>query len=365
MAPITLQNYRSDWQAHRRALEARGFVAPNVVGYVVPEWKEDYTLAMDAQPSLVTDPNSAIPSMLTTLIDPDVIRVVYSPTEFADILGERKKGTWLDESAMFPVVEQTGEVSSYGDFNSSGRAGINMNWPWFQSYLFQTFIRYGEREVERAGLARINYVSELQGSAGEVLNRYTNLSYAFGVSGLQNYGILNNPFLSASITPAVKAAGGTTWFVNGSPNATANEVYNDIVAVIARAISQGGGAISLKSKMTLAMAPNSEVALTFTNGFGVNVSDLLKKNYPNLTVKTAVQYGVASASNPNGVAGGNLMQIIVDKVENQDVVYAAFNERMRQHKLIPESSAWSQKTTGGTWGAILRVPAGVASMLGI
>jgi hypothetical protein len=66
---------------------------------------------------------------------------------------------------MFPIVEETGEVSSYGDFNNNGRAGVNFNYPAFQSYLFQTIVKYGEREIERAGLMRINYVGELTGAA--------------------------------------------------------------------------------------------------------------------------------------------------------------------------------------------------------
>jgi hypothetical protein len=365
MPRITQQNARSSWQAQRGELEARGVVLPGVTMFVPEEWKHDYTMAMDASPPTVTDPNSAIPVWLTTMIDPDVIRIAFSPNAFGKILGERKKGTWLDETAMFPVLEHTGEVSSYGDFNNNGRAGLNMNWPQFQSYLFQTFIRYGEREMERAGLAKINYVSELQGSAADILNRYQNLTYAFGVSGLQNYGIMNNPYVSAAMTPAPKAAGGTSWFANGVPNATANEVYNDIVALVTRVIAQTGGVVDLKSPMTLIMSPGSEVALTFTNAFGVNVTDLLKKNYPNMTIETAVQYGALSASNPNGSAGGNVMMLIVTRVDNQEVVYASFPEKMRSHKLIAEPSAWMQKMTSGTWGTILRVPAALASMIGI
>jgi hypothetical protein len=240
-----------------------------------------------------------------------------------------------------------------------------MNWPQFQSYLFQTFIRYGERELERAGLARIGYVSELQTAAANILNRFMNLTYAFGVAGLQNYGILNNPFLSASLTPAPKAYGGTAWFSNGAPAATANEVFADIQALINKLILQGGGAIEMEDPMTLAMSPSSKVAMTFTNSFGVNVEALLKENFPNLKVETAVQYGVVSASNPNGVAGGNLMQLIAKAVDGQQVVHSAFNEKMRAHKIIAEFSAWAQKMTSGTWGTILRLPAGVVSMLGI
>ena len=163
---------RTKWAEHAPMLKAKGVHLPAVRMYLPEEWKHDYTLAMDAQPGpLQTDPNSAIPSILTTVIDPQVIRVVFAPLQFAKILKERKIGDWLEETRIFPVVEETGEVSSYGDYNANGRAGVNLNFPNFQSYLFQTFVRYGERELERAGLAKINYVSELNVSAAGLLNR--------------------------------------------------------------------------------------------------------------------------------------------------------------------------------------------------
>jgi hypothetical protein len=358
---------RAQFQAHKGMLAAKGVVLlPGVNSYTPDAWKQDYRLAMDAAGTLSTDPNSAIPAMLTTTIDPDIIRAVFAPTQFGDILGERKAGGWLEETRMFPVVESTGEVSSYGDFNNNGRAGINMNWPQFQSYLFQIFQIYGERELERAGLARINYVSELGQSAADLLNRFTNLTYAFGVQGLQNYGILNNPYLSAFISPSVKAWGGTTWFNNGAPAATANEVYNDIQALWNRLILQTGGTVNVKTKATLAMSPSSELAMTFANSFGVYVEDLLKKGFPNMTVKTAVQYGQQTSTNSQGYStAGNAMQLIVEKIQNQPVVYAAFNEKMRAHKIIPEPSSWKQKMTSGSWGTILRMPLGVVGMLGV
>jgi hypothetical protein len=367
---MNLQEARSKWRAHKAGLEDRGVYLPHVQMYMPDEWKRGNRslreIAIDAQPTLSTDPSSAIPAMLTTVIDPDVIRIVFTPLQFAKILTERKVGDWLEETRIFPVVEETGEVSSYGDFNNNGRAGVNLNFPNFQSYLFQTFLRYGERELERAGLAKINYVSELGMSAADLLNRFQNLTYAFGVAGLQNYGVINNPFLSAYITPAVKAAGGTTWFVNGSPNATANEVYNDVLALVERLINQTNGTLEMDSKMTLALSPASAVALKFANTFGVYVADLLKQGFPNMRIMTAPQYGIQSTTNPQGYStAGNAMQLFADEIQGQRTVYAAFNEKLRAHKIILEPSAWMQKMTSGSWGTVLRMPLGFVGMLGV
>ena len=360
------------WNEVKDAYAANGLILPGVKMLVPDEWKNSNAslaeLAMDSAAGVLsTEPNSAIPAMLTTAIDPDVIRVVFAPLQMAEIMGgERKAGDWLEETRMFPVIEETGEVSSYDDYSNNGRVGINFNYPQFQSYLFQTIIGYGEREVERAGLMRINYVGELQGAAASLLNRFGNLSYAFGIVGLQNYGLLNNPYLSAYLSPSIKAWGGTSWFNNGSPAATANEVYNDILAVVEQMISQTNGAVDMDAPMTLALSPQSQLALKFTNSFGVSVADLLKQGFPNMKVKSAPQYGQQTSTNTQGYSPvGNAFQIVVDKIDNQKVAYPAFNEKLRAHKLIPELSAWKQKMTSGSWGTVLRMPLGCGGMLGV
>lgn len=317
-------------------------------------------VAMDAQPALVTTPNSAIPSMLTTFIDPAIYRVLYTPNKIAEILGETRKGDWTQDTAMFPVTEQTGEVTTYGDRSTSGRAGVNMNWPQFQQYRYQTIIEYGDLESERAGLGKINYVAELQMSATSVMTKYENTIYSFGVAGLQNYGILNNPYLPAPLTPATKVAGGTSW-----DNATANEIFDDVKTTITSLISQLGGLIDKQSKLTIALDPGREALMAATNSFNVNVSDLLKKNYPNLRIVTAVQYGTLTAGNPQGNAAGNLMQIIADDVEGQDTGFAAFSEKLRAHRLVPDLSSFRQKRSAGAWGSIIRMPIAFAQMVGI
>ncbi len=362
----------NQWNELKGVYASKGLIVPGVKMFVPDEWKEgNFSLdqiAMDAAAgTLVTDPNAAIPAMLTTAIDPDVIRVVFAPLQMAEIMGgERKAGDWLEETRMFPVVEETGEVSSYDDYSNNGRAGINFNYPQFQSYLYQTIVAYGERETERAGLMKINYVGEVTGAASSLLNRFGNLAYAFGITGLQNYGLLNNPYLSAYLTPALKAWGGTTWFNNGSPAATANEVYNDILAVVEQIISQTNGAVDMDAPMTLALSPQSQLAMKFANSFGVSVAALLKEGFPNMKVKSAPQYGQKTASNSQGYSPvGNVFQIIVEKVDNQKVAYPAFNEKLRAHKLVPELSSWKQKMTSGVWGTINRLPIGVSGMLGV
>ena len=138
------------------------------------------------------------------------------------------------------------------------------------------------------------------------------------------------------------------------------------MALVTQLVSQTNGVLNIKSPMTLALSPQSEIALTFTNSFGVNVEALLKKNYPAMEVKTAPQYGTQTTTNPQGYsAAGNFIQLIAKAVQRQTVAYAAYNEKLRAHKIVPDLSSWKQKQTSGTWGTVLRTPAGIASMIGI
>lgn len=363
---MNLNEAKSSWAVDRDRFAALGAVLPDVVTYATDEMKADYTLAMDAVPAAQTSANSGIPAFLTTTVDPQVFEILFAPNKGAQILGEVRKGTWLDETAIFPTVESTGEVSSYGDFNDNGRTGVNMIWPQRQSYLFQTMKEYGDRELERAGLGRINFVAEIDKAAATVLNKFSNLTYFYGVAGLQNYGLLNDPSLPAALTPATKAATGTSWIkTDGTINATANEVFADIQSLVQKLIVQTNGLVDTEATMKLAMSPASAVAMTITNSFGITVADMVKKTFPNMTVETAVQYGVKSATNPQGVTGGNLVQLIASSVEGQDTGYCAYNEKMREHPIVRGTSSYRQKVTGGTWGAIIRQPFAIAQMLGV
>lgn len=361
----TYQEAAAAWQSHRLEHEANGIHLQEVQAYAFDALKRDYRIAMDAQPSLVTVPNSGIPYWLTTIMDPEPIRVIMAPVAATEIIGEVQKGTRLDQQMMFQIIEHTGEVSSYGDYATSGMSGMNMSYPQRQSYAFQTIIRYGEVEMERAGLAKINFVNELNMSAANNISRFFNLTYFYGVQGLQLYGMFNDPGLAASLTPALKGYGGTAWYLGNAVRASATEIYTDFQTTVSALIVQTQGHVNAKSPMTMAMSPSSEAALTTTNAFGVNVMDLVKKNYPGLKIVTAVQYQQQSAGNPQGLPAGNFMQLFAGSIDGGKVGFSAFTEKMRAHPIIRFHSSFEQKMSAGTWGFILRVPVGVSSMVGI
>ncbi len=333
--------------------------------FTKPAWKNNLDLAMDAQPSLVTQSNSGVPAYLTYFMDPELLRILTAPNAGAEIFGEKQKGDFTTSTVMFPVVEQTYEVSSYGDYANTGSAGINMNFPQRQSYNYQIITQYGEREIAQAGLAKIGFVAEQKNAAIMGLNKFANLSYFFGIDGLQNYGALNDPDLLPAIAPIPKAAGGVAWTNGVSQNATANEVFSDIQALVTQEINQSSGVIDIRSKFVLAMSPAREIAMTYTNSFGISVGELLKKNFPGLEVKTAVQYGAITSQNPQGSALGETVQLWCPMASGQDSGFCSFSTKLQAGPVVQGLSAFSQKLAQGTNGFILKQPYAMATLVGV
>jgi hypothetical protein len=360
----SLSAFRAD-QSHLAALGVH--FLDSTRAYITDDMKRDERLAMDAQAALATTASSGIPWFLANWVDPDIVNIVFAPVKATEILPEKKNGDWTTATAMFPVVEGTGEVTGYDDFSTVGSTGLNLNFPQREQYLFQVGVRYGDLETERAGLARVNLVSTLQKAAADWLKRYSNYVYFYGVQGLQNYGILNDPSLPASITPSTKSAGGTVWMSSsGVPNATANEVFQDVQALVYQLATQTQGLLTAEDKMILALGPGPHVALNTTNSFGLTAAKIIKDNFPNLRIIVAPQYQTNSSTYVEGYsAAGNFAQLIAEEIGGEATGHTAFSDKLRAHRLIPDTSSYRQKWSGGVWGAIVKRPLAFASMLGI
>lgn len=308
----------------------------------------DGSFACDAQPELVTVSNAGIPSYLTNYFDPDAIRVLVTPMKAAQILGgEVRKGDWTVNEATFVSVEAVGETAAYGDWGTSGKATANLNFPTRQSFLFSTFAEWGERQLDLAGLARVNFANEVQSAANLALAKFQNKSYFYGVAGLKLYGLLNDPSLPAPITATA------AW---GAAATTGDAIYEDIRRLYAKLVAQSYGIVDASTEMVLSMSPFAEATLHKTNQYNVNVYDQIRKNFPGLRIESAPEYDTPS---------GSLVQLIALNVEGHRTAEVAFNEKMRAHAVVVGHSSWSQKRTAGTFGTIIYRPFLVASMTGV
>lgn len=304
--------------------------------------------AMDAAsltPTLVGTPNAGIPSFLTTYVDPKVIEVLVAPMKAAEIVGESKKGDWTTLTATFIQSEPLTKVATYGDYSSDGDSSANVNYPQRQAYFFQTWTRWGERELEMAGAGRVDWASQLNYSSALGLAKFLNNTYLFGVAGLQNYGLTNDPRLPAPVAAPVNWA-----------TATPDAVYNDIVRMYKLLQTQSQGIIEQTDELKLALPPSAAGDLNNVNIYGLSAAKLLKDAFPKIEIVTVPEYDTAS---------GRLVQLWAPKIDGQETATCAFTEKLRAHTIERYSSYYRQKKSAGTWGAVVFRPLGVTQTLGV
>jgi hypothetical protein len=313
-------------------------------------------MAMDApvnllQAGLVTMGNAGIPAYLANYLDPEVVRVFTAPLKAVEIFGEQKKGDWTTDTAQFPLIESTGEVSSYGDDDDNGLAQANVNWEPRQSYHYQIFTRWGDKEMAKVGLAKIDWAAEQNVSSALIMNIFQNKTYFLGVAGLSNYGLLNDPSLPASISPLNGAWTSAT---------TGVQIFEDIQNMFVTLQLQLDGNIEMEDELKLCLPPSKQPFLLtpMLNTFGTaTVKQFLKEAFPKLQILTAVQYTLST--------GVNTAQLIAPSVQGQKTGFCAFTEKSRSHAIVRKTSSTHQKKSGGTWGAIIKVPAAIVTLSGI
>lgn len=340
-----------DLYTRQRFAEYGVHMLPTAV-FAEDHWRPDYNIAMDAQPQLVTVANGGIPAFLANILDQEVIEVVFQPLRAAEIAGgEVKKGDWTTQSMMMPLAEPTGHVVAYGDYDNSGTVDANVDWVARQPYHYQTIKRMGERQLAQWGLAAIDWNARLDRAVVTTFARFQNRSYFYGVSGLQNYGMLNDPSLITPIVPITKAAGGTLW-----TSAVADEQYQDVLKLYGQLQTQMGGNLEMTDRMELVLSTTRQPLLGKLSAFNVSTRQMIQENFPNLTIRAAPEYTTGS---------GELMQLIIPEYDGNETIWAGFTEKLRAHPTVQQLSAWMQKFSAGTWGSIIRRPIAVGQMLGI
>jgi hypothetical protein len=327
-------------------LARAGVILPNSVQNVSTP-ASDY--AMDAAsltPTLVGSANAGIPSFLTTYIDPKVIETIVAPMAAATLVGESKKGDWTTLVAAFIQAEPLTKVATYGDYSSDGSSNANINYPQRQSYFFQTWTRWGERELEMAGAGRVDLASQLNYASALGLAKFLNASYLFGIAGLQNYGLTNDPRLPAPVTASANWATAT-------PDAIFNAINTDLWKTLQM---QSQGVVKATDELKLGLPPTAAADINRVNTYGLSAAKLLKEVWPNLEMVEVPEFDTAS---------GRLVQLWSVRIEGQETATCGFTEKMRAHAIERYSSYFRQKKSAGTWGSIIFRPFGMSQTLGV
>lgn len=326
-----------------------------VPGAVPPRgWIENGNIAMLANDAaLVTIPNTAIPAELTAYYDPRIIDVVTRPRKAREIFNEVQKGDWTTSHAKFRMNELTGSTQPYTDFGQSRTSNVNYNWITRQQYVFQTLIEYGDFEEAVSAVAKIQLAADKQRAAAHVIDVDSNLFYLLGVAGMDIFGILNAPNMSAAISPLPSGTGGSVLWADKDTQ----QIYNDILALHEQLVSQGDGWIDQSSALTLVVSPAAAVWLGRATNFNVSVMDMLNKYFSNLKLVTLPELADDTS--------GELLLLIANEMSGNPTGELGFSDKIRAGRVVPDVSSFRQKWSSTTYGAIIYYPFAVASMRGI
>ena len=328
------------------AMREKGFIFDSAKDFIRPE-----TIDRLANDAMITLPNAGVPSIFTSYVDPQVVRILTAPTNARLIFGETRKGDWTTSSAIFKAIENTGETAPYADFSNAATADVNVVYPERDNYVYQTTVRYGELEMATMGKAAINLAAEKQRSAATILDIDANKFYLLGVAGKRIYGLLNDPNLPADISPATVRSTVTLWSAK-----TTNEIYDDIIAIFSKLAEHSNGRISIDADLVLAMPPAIMVLLGKTTEFGISVLDMVKKYFRNISFVVLPELKSGDT---------NTVFMAARTVDGYPVAQLAYSEKMRAFQLIPEGSSYKQKFSAGTFGAVVLRPFAIQMMSGV
>lgn len=331
-----------------RVLKEYGFSFSNPDAVILDEATKR-ELAMDSS-VLFTAPNNGVLPIFTSYIDPKVIEVITAPLKSEEISATEKLGTWGDFEARFQISELTGETANYADYGNEGAVGTNINYPRREAYYYQTLIKYGDLEQAVGTKAKLNVIADKQAAAARTMAIKSNQINFFGVEGIENYGILNDPDLPAYLTPTTGASGSVAWSAK-----TVLEIYADFMLMVRALVKQSKGNISESDPMTFAMSPIMHTFLAQANEYGNSVKKYIQEAYPNVSFKTAPEYSTSA---------GEVVQLVADEILGQDTRRNAFIEKWHSHGAVRQASSVVEKVSAASFGNVLRQPIAIVQMLG-
>lgn len=307
-------------------------------------------LANDA--AMVTAANSGVPVEFTSYIDPMVIPILTATRGAREIFGEAKKGDWTTSYARFQTSEITGEVEAYTDYGQGGASDVNPTFPVRTQYIYQTNIRYGDREVDVASRARLQLAADKQRAAATVIDIASNKFALYGVAGLEIYGLLNDPNLPAAVSPLPNADTKTLWAEKST-----KEIYEDVLHLFGKMADRGAGHIDANTELVLATSPATQVQLGKATDFNISARQMLETYFPKIRFVAFPELATATS--------GTSILLVAPTIEELPTAQIGFSEKFRAMRLIPESSSFHQKFVGSSYGTIIYRPFAIGTMTGV
>lgn len=316
-------------------------------------------MAMDSVDASFNTPSSGVPAFMTTIYTNQVIKAITQKVAFREIGGDYQQGGLETNSLSFPTIAFSGNVSTYDDRDQPYTSDINLNYENRGVYRYSTAISYGDLEVATLSAAKIDAISLKREAAAKKMLLVQNDIFFNGVSIAKDVrGLLNDSDLNPAIPAPASVSKPTSakWKYKEY-----TEIVNDILLMFNGIVSKLGNNVNIDTTtpMILALSPQEQTYLVKPNIYGRTALEYVKSTFPNIRIVTAVQYKLSDADT------GNLAQLILEKVDDIDTVSNGFTFQALFSNTVVGMSAIKQKVSCGVAGALIRLPAAIATMTGI
>ena len=316
-------------------------------------------MAMDSVDASFNTPSSGVPAFMTTIYTNQIIKAITQKVAFREIGGDYQQGGLENNSMSFPTIAFSGNVSDYDDRDEPNTSDINLNYENRGVYRYSTAINYGDLEVATLSAAKIDAISLKREAAAKKIVLVQNDIFFNGVARAKEVrGLLNDSDLNPAITAPASVSKSTSgkWKYKEY-----TEIVNDILLMFNEIVSKLANNVNLDTStpMVLALSPQDQTYLVKPNIYGRTALEYIKSTFPNIRIVTATQYRLSDADS------GNLAQLILEKVDDVDTVSNGFTFQALFSNTVIGMSSIKQKVSCGVAGAIIRLPAAIATMTGI
>lgn len=308
-----------------------------------------YLRQADAMPN-ITPNNIGMPAGILSQVSVEVAETILAYRSGDEALGGRRKLLdWEQQDYYLPLVEKTGSVEPYSDFDDSVASGLNVTFGRTGHYLFSTSYNVGEREAMQLAQGNINSDNYLISASLEALavelNRVAFNGYVNNNGSFLVYGLLNNTSLNNYETSDKKFS---------------NMTYLECVAFFAKAIaklrSQTGNNIQRGSKLRVVVASNAfdVLALKFTD-LGVDAITALINKFKELDVEITITPAIEL---DNANANQDVIYFILENSQGgiSDTTTLGYSEIGRMSNVVLGTTYKQQKVSAGTTGAVIYKP---------
>lgn len=251
---------------------------------------------------------------------PGQVQVITAARKADELMGVVTAGAWEDEEIIQEILELVGVAQPYTDYANIPLSSWNLSYEKRGVIRFEEGFQVGELEGLRSGRIGVNSADAKRQAASLALEIARNRVAFFGYNGATSYpiyGYMNDPNLPAYVTVPAGAAG-TTW-----DKKTFAEIVRDLLTGLSTLRVKSKEVIDPTSTpIILAVGSEKVDYLSTPNDLGETPYDWLKQNYPNVTVKSAIElnnanggadvfYLYAETVGDSGTDGGGVIDQIV------------------------------------------------------